>query len=189
MRARQGNKRPTKKGRAARAVTRVAEPDVSEQQDELLMNEEAAFQAEQVKLDDKELDMDHSRALNATNPQAAQNHTTFSYKERLYKKDELIDQMVVHFSIDGDLIQADSEEAQEQEEFLDSKRQEAAAAIKASQVEEGMPSEMTHETLLRSLRNQFNFAERTAQTFSNIVKKRGISTEPPPQMELNATVT
>ena len=112
MRARQGTKRAGKKRMAARAVTRVAEPDVSEQQDEELLNSElAAMQAEQVKLDDKELDMDHSRALNATNPQAAQNHTTFSYKERLYKKDELIDQMVVHFSIDGDLIQADSEEA------------------------------------------------------------------------------
>ena len=96
MAMRRGTKLRTKKGRAGdRAKTRVAEqPDMSELQDEELLNSElAAMQAagEQIKLDDKELDMDHSRALHATDPQAAQNHTTFSYKERVYKKDELVD--------------------------------------------------------------------------------------------------
>jgi dynein intermediate chain 1 len=56
-------------------------------------------------------------------------------------------------------------------------------------VDEGMPSEMSHETLLMSLRNSFNYSERTAQTATNAIKKRGISTEPPPQMSYSATVT
>jgi restriction endonuclease len=88
--------------------------------------------------------------------------------------------MVVHLSIDGNIILNETSEAGEQEDFIDAKKSEADAAIKASSVDEGMPSEMTYETLLRSLRNAFNYAERTSQTFSSVVKKRGVATEPPP---------
>ena len=42
---------------------------------------------------------------------------------------------------------------------------------------------------LKSLRNQFNYAERTSQTMSHPIKEIGISTEPPPTSAFSGTVT
>ena len=42
-----------------------------------------------------------TKTLYTTNPQAAHNITEYSYKDRQYRKDELVDQLVVHFSFDG----------------------------------------------------------------------------------------
>lgn len=42
-----------------------------------------------------------TKTLQTTNPQAPHNITEYSYKELAYRKDELVDQLVVHFSFDG----------------------------------------------------------------------------------------
>lgn len=97
--------------------------------------------------------MDINRALSATDPQAAQNYTLFSYKERVFKKDELVDQMVIHFSMDGCLLKIGEKEHDDQEDSVAAKKMEEQEAIKRSMVDEGMPSEMTEEVKLKSLRN------------------------------------
>lgn len=87
-------------------------------EDELIDAQLAAFQRDQIKLDDKELEMEINRALSATDPQAAQNYSMFNYRERVFKKDELVDQMVIHFSMDGCLLKKGEKEFEEQEDAI-----------------------------------------------------------------------
>lgn len=48
--------------------------------------------------------------------------TKFSYKDRLFKTDDLVDQIVYHYQNDGDIILKDSDEARDQEEYHDNKK-------------------------------------------------------------------
>lgn len=62
------------------------------------------------------------KTLNSNNPQAPHNLTKFSYKDRMFKTDDMVEQMVFHFQFDGDIILKDSDEAHDQEEFWDNKK-------------------------------------------------------------------
>ena len=62
------------------------------------------------------------KTLNTNNPQAPHNLTKFSYKERLFRTDEFVDQMTFHFQFDGDVIMKESDEAREQEDFWENKK-------------------------------------------------------------------
>jgi dynein intermediate chain 1 len=42
---------------------------------------------------------------------------------------------------------------------------------------------------IKTGKNQFNYSERAAQTFNNVLKSRGVATEPPPVVQFTATVT
>ena len=53
------------------------------------------------------------KTLNTNNPQAPHNLTKFSYKDRLFRTDEFVDQMTFHFIFEGDVIMKDSDEARE----------------------------------------------------------------------------
>ncbi len=55
-----------------------------------------------------------TRMLKANNPHAPQNIVRFSYKEKTYKPIPNIEQLAIHFQVDGNLIQKDSEEAKRQ---------------------------------------------------------------------------
>jgi len=48
--------------------------------------------------------------------------TKFSYKDRLFKTDDMVEQMVFHFQFDGDIILKESDEARDQEEYQDNKK-------------------------------------------------------------------
>ncbi len=52
--------------------------------------------------------------LKANNPHAPQNIVRFNHKERSYKPIPHVEQLAVHFQIDGNLIHVDSEEAKRQ---------------------------------------------------------------------------
>ena len=52
--------------------------------------------------------------LKANNPHAPQNIVRYSYKEKCYKPIPHIEQLAVHFQIDGNLIPRESEEAKRQ---------------------------------------------------------------------------
>lgn len=82
--------------------------------------------------------------------------------------------------MDGALLLKETDEAIEQDEFVDFKKGESENLLKAAAIDEGFPTKMDHETQLKSLRNQFNYAERTSQSVSYAIKERGVSTEPPP---------
>ena len=77
---------------------------------------------DQEQLTQEEKDEQIIKTLNTNNPQAAHNLTKFSYKERVYRTDELVDQLTFHFSFDGDVILKDSDEAREQEDALENKK-------------------------------------------------------------------
>lgn len=51
------------------------------------------------------------------NPQAAVNIALYDYTERKYRSNELIDQLVIHFSLEGDLIHVSSNEYKAQEDI------------------------------------------------------------------------
>lgn len=77
---------------------------------------------DQEQLTAEEKDETIIKTLNSNNPQAPHNLTKFSYKDRMFKTDDMVEQMVFHFQFDGDIILKDSDEAHDQEEFWDNKK-------------------------------------------------------------------
>jgi len=58
-----------------------------------------------------------TKILVPNNPNAPKNTTIYDYYSRKYKTDELVDQLIIHFSIEGDLIWKESNEYKIQEEI------------------------------------------------------------------------
>ena len=181
--------------RATIQRTRLYEDSKNEDlkmQDDDLMNE--AMQGIQ-KIDDfprptdKELEDEIERVLNSSNPQNAQNHVYFSYKDHYFKREDQIDSMVIHLAIDGSLLLINSDEANEQKDHIDWKRDEANRLLDKTSGGDEWPPSLDAAGKLKTLRNQFNYAERISQTVSHQVKEIGISTEPPPTSAFSGTVT
>lgn len=121
--------------------------------------------------------------LTANNPAAPQNVARFNMKERCYKFEPMVEQLVVHYASDGWLLHKASDEAKKQ---LEQEKVEAEAAAKFNaeleramkEKEAGLDVEPPDDS--RQLRNQFNFKERAAQTFIYPLRDRATFTEPPP---------
>jgi len=58
-----------------------------------------------------------SKMLVPNNPQAPKNISIYDYANRRFKTDELVDQLIVHFALEGDIVHKDSNEAKTQEEI------------------------------------------------------------------------
>ena len=57
------------------------------------------------------------------NPQAAVNITRFSFsKDRGFKHEDTNEHLVVHYSVDGDILLQESDEARDQQDYRDNKR-------------------------------------------------------------------
>lgn len=100
----------------------ISEPSENLEDDLDLQNMDqnnAGLDQEQLTTEEKEAQI--LKTLNANNPQAPHNLTKFSYKERLFKTDDFVEQIVFHFSFDGDILLKDSEEHADQEEFRENK--------------------------------------------------------------------
>ena len=141
---------------------------------------------DQLKLNEQELDEEITKVLTANNPNAPKNITRFSYKEKAFKLDAAVEQMAMHFALDGYLIHRESEEYKRMEQFQ--QQLAAAGAATDTPMAEGGESEDGTAPQTR-LRNQFNFSERASQTFNNPPRERGIFTEPPPRSDFSATAT
>ena len=119
---RKGKAKMTKRATIAR--TRLYEDSKNEDlkmQDDDIMNE--AMQGIQKADDfprptDKELEDEIERVLNISNPQNAQNHVYFSYKDHQFKREDQIDSMIIHLAIDGSLLLKDSNEEHDQSEHI-----------------------------------------------------------------------
>jgi len=83
-------------------------------------NNMGGIDQEQLTAEEKEANI--IKTLCANNPQAAHNTTKFSYKDRNFKTDDLVEHMVFHFCFDGHVVAKDSDEARDQEEFWDNKK-------------------------------------------------------------------
>ena len=104
---------------------KVIEEDVSEnlQDDDELLNMEANQQTDQEELTQEQRDETIYKKLASNNPQAPSNITKFSYKDRYFKVDDGVDQIVWHYQCDGDILVAESEEARDQDDYIENKKQ------------------------------------------------------------------
>ncbi|KAK3096843.1 hypothetical protein FSP39_003888 [Pinctada imbricata] len=161
-----------------------------------------------------QLKEEFTRILTANNPHAPQNIVRYSFKERQYKQTSHVDQLAIHFTLDGNMLHKDSDEAKRQrarlglpevtQEAAGSEGGETTPAAAAAPAEgeegkeEGKEGEQTEETTTpapggaeagKKLTNQFNFSERASQTYNNPYRERGTATEPPPRATFSANVT
>lgn len=100
-----------------------------------------------------------SKMLEPKNPQAPKNITVYDYHLRKFKTDELVDQLIVHFSMDGDSIWKESNEYKTQEEIRDTKKAMIKEAMRKQETEEpGVTQD--EEAIKQTLRNKFNYNTR-----------------------------
>jgi len=123
------------------------------------------------------------KVLNSNNPQAPHNLTKFSYKDRCFKTEETVDQLVFHYTVDGNILLNESDEARDQDDFLEKKKAHDLAMLnkinEAIKKDGGKVPHDGEEEQKKSLRNMFNYQERTSQTFNLPLRERGIKTDPP----------
>ncbi|KAM9362211.1 dynein, axonemal, intermediate chain 1, paralog 2 [Symphorus nematophorus] len=165
---------------------------------------------DQLKLTEAELNETITRILTANNPHAPQNVVRYSFKERSYKPTHVVDQMAVHFVLEGSLLHQDSDEARrlrakeglsEETATVDTGAEpdEEKPETPATPVEDGGEVEEAGEEdrpdsvaskidkKEPKLTNQFNFSERASQTLNNPLRERSCQTEPPPRSNFSAT--
>ena len=110
------------------------------------------------------------KQLGSNNPQAPHNLFQFSFKERIFKGDQNVDQMVYHVSIDGNILMKDSEDHQDQNTFLETNKtmQKQMLTKMNKEIEnlDNKPLDVNDFKVKKSLRNQFNYQERSSQTFN-----------------------
>jgi dynein intermediate chain 1 len=168
---------------------------------------------DQLQLTEQELKEEFTRILTANNPHAPNNIVRYNFKERAYKATSSVDQLAIHFSIDGYMVHKDSDEALRQ-----LARQGNAIDEVASQqsigVETGTQTAEPTETEEKKveggegegggaeeaaatpappsgkkLTNQFNFSNRATQTYNNTLRSTETMTEPPPRVTFSGSAT
>ncbi|KAL4227306.1 cytoplasmic dynein with WD40 domain [Mactra antiquata] len=169
---------------------------------------------DQLDLSEQELKEEFTRILTANNPHAPQNIVRYSFKEKQYKQTSSVDQLAIHFALDGNMIHKDSDEAQRQRAKLGipeaqsdhavSEAGEAASGAQGGEAEEGKdegkdeqreeastpaPTQTEGSSGGKKLTNQFNYSERASQTYNNPYRERGTATEPPPRAVFSSNVT
>ncbi|XP_029288485.1 dynein, axonemal, intermediate chain 1, paralog 2 [Cottoperca gobio] len=167
---------------------------------------------DQLELTEAGLKEEITRILTANNPHAPQNIVRYSFKERSYKPTSAVDQMAVHFVLEGSLLHQDSDEAcrlrakeglpeetatvdtgaepdEEKPETLATLVEDGGEVEEAG--EEDRPDSAASKTDRKEpkVTNQFNFSERASQTLNNPLRERSCQTEPPPRSIFTATAT
>lgn len=195
----QGNKKPGSvlPGRANPSVR-----DDGEDEDETTQWEAKALlkPEDQLNLTEAELKEEITRILKANNPNAPQNIVRFSHKDHTYKLIPHVEQLAIHFQIDGNLIHKESEEAKRQ----------MSKGVTASTASDDAPKAETSTSTAttakaggaddddeegkskggeKQLKNQFNFSERASQTYNNPARERSTMTEPPPRSNFSSNVS
>lgn len=77
---------------------------------------------DQEELSEEARNVIHFKVLTAKNPQAAHNWTKFSWKDRCFKTEDFVDQMVFHYQVEGSILLKESDEHIYQEEYKDAKK-------------------------------------------------------------------
>uniref|UniRef100_A0A8C0AP41 Dynein axonemal intermediate chain 1 n=1 Tax=Buteo japonicus TaxID=224669 RepID=A0A8C0AP41_9AVES len=136
---------------------------------------------DQLELTEAELKEEFTRILTANNPHAPQNIVRYSFKKRTYKPISYVDQMAVHFSLNGNMILKDSDEGRRQKIrlstavgshcsiFLQAAGEEEAEESGTAEVAEAAEAEEPPPPRVKEqkLANQFNFIERASGTLNN----------------------
>lgn len=167
----------------------------------------------------KVLEEEVTRQLTANNPNAPSNIARYSSKERVFSFEPVVDQLVMHFAMDGFLIHQDSDDAKRQIQLEEIEAQVMATWAAggkpkpkkgegeegeegAGEGEEGGEGEGAADAAeeepdepaephddSKELRNQFNFADRASQTVNNPARDRACATEPPATTTFNGSAT
>uniref|UniRef100_A0A8C9EQQ5 Dynein axonemal intermediate chain 1 n=1 Tax=Pavo cristatus TaxID=9049 RepID=A0A8C9EQQ5_PAVCR len=88
--------------------------EVGEGVDEWSASKTVVKPPDQLELTEAELKEEFTRVLTANNPHAPQNIVRYSFKERAYKPISYVDQIAIHFSLNGNMILRDSDEGRRQ---------------------------------------------------------------------------
>ncbi|XP_070542719.1 dynein intermediate chain 2, ciliary-like isoform X1 [Ptychodera flava] len=172
---------------------------------------------DQLDLSETELKEEYTRILTANNPHAPQNIVRFSFKERCFKQTSSVDQLAIHFALDGNMLHKDSDEArrqlakmgvgeaiseqtiseagEEKKEEAEEEKEGAKTPVTSPEGAEEAGDKREEETTTpaptggQKLTNQFNFSERASQTYNNPYRERGTATEPPPRATFSSNAT
>nr|VZI40959.1 unnamed protein product [Spirometra erinaceieuropaei] len=130
----------------------------------------------------RELKEDITRVLTANNPHAPKNIVRFNFKEGQYKPIPQVEQMAVHFFLEGNMIDKNSDEATQQlvEKgllIIDEDEENADG----SGVKDGQ-EKVNFVNMIYSL-------DWRSQTYSEPFRERGTMTEPPARGTYSANVT
>ncbi|KAG5451134.1 Dynein intermediate chain 2, ciliary [Clonorchis sinensis] len=142
---------------------------------------------DQLQLTEQELKEEVTRVLTATNPHAPQNIVRFNFKDCQYRQISQVDQASVHFWHEGHMLLKDSDEGRRQ--MARDGTLPTAGSVEEDANKEGAPVETAEGMQPKKLTNQFNFCERSTQTYNNPHRERGNMTEPPPRATFSANVT
>jgi dynein intermediate chain 1 len=112
-----------RKGKKKQVIQEVQSDGTSSEGDDMNMEDQNNMGPEILHLSPEELDKNVTKTLTFDNPNAPTNIAQFSYKDRQFKIDEMVDQLMIHFKFEGDILKKDSEDANDQETFWDDKRQ------------------------------------------------------------------
>ncbi|KAF6775766.1 hypothetical protein AHF37_04881 [Paragonimus kellicotti] len=145
---------------------------------------------DQLQLTEQELKEEVTRVLTATNPHAPQNIVRFNFKECQYRPIPQVDQTSVHFWLEGHMLPKDSDEGRRQMAKDGTLPHEGLVEedIDKDGIQDSSVLDTTDSTQ-KKLTNQFNFCERSTQTYNNPYRERGNMTEPPPRATYSANVT
>merc|ERR1712167_166514 len=120
------------------------------------------------------------RMLDIKNPQAPHNTVQFIYKDKIFRSMGVPNQLVIHFQMEGVKLDKNEDDAKKQIDFEKGRREDAIInARKVEGLDEQIDVPDDDLSLKKSLRNQFNYSQRTSQALYSIVKDRGFSTKPP----------
>ncbi|KER33956.1 hypothetical protein T265_12527 [Opisthorchis viverrini] len=142
---------------------------------------------DQLQLTEQELKEEVTRVLTATNPHAPQNIVRFNFKDCQYRQISQVDQASVHFWHEGHMLLKDSDEGRRQ--MARDGTLPIAGSVEEDANKEGALVETAEGVQPKKLTNQFNFCERSTQTYNNPHRERGNMTEPPPRATFSANVT
>ncbi|XP_047139606.1 dynein intermediate chain 2, ciliary isoform X1 [Hydra vulgaris] len=182
------NIRSQEKNDATKIKRKKDEDDLThiDELDEWLQPKQLMKPENQLVLTEAELKEEFTRILTANNPHAPDNIIRFNFKEKQYKPIANVEQIVFHFSMEGNLIHKDSEEAQKQS-LSDDKHSIHEENDETHEDSIAVGNAFTKPSV-QKVTNQFNFCERGSQTFNNPSRERGTETEPPPRGNYSSNV-
>ena len=130
---------------------------------ELARERKAQLAAEQqiaVTAINKEREEEITKQLTANNPNAPSNIARYSMKERTFKFEPMVEQLVMHYATDGYLLHQESDEAKRQvalEEMEAQAMAEWSAGGKPKEKKEGEEGNMSYQLSVRQVQIFFLF--------------------------------
>lgn len=119
-----------------------------------------------------------AKILEPKNPCAPKVSISYNHIDRKYERNEIVDQLVMHFEYDGETIIKDSEEHKIQEELIEMRDHLIKETVRQHELMDSQQNFDMKEAK-KILRNKFNYSERQAQTGVRWIKERGVSTAKP----------